>query len=612
MMIAAHTRLRPSRLAWAGTVVAILAACSNRAAFEDRQTPGFDERDASGPCGDRKCSRDLRSIVDACPDGRETIIETCPDDKGCGNGTCVDPCEAARLSKGSVGCSFWTLPPDDDTYGTGACFVAMIANTWNRAISIRAELGAESLDISKSVFTATKNGRDTTYVPLTGGLPPGEVALVFFSQEDKPTGPNFTRCPAGVTPAVTADPITHGTGKTRAFHITTDAPASAYSIFPYGGARSSFPTATLLLPESSWEKSYVAVSTANLTRFGQPNIEPRTLQIVASEDDTKVEIRPTVNLLRGVDSPDVPQGQTQSWTLSRGQVLQITQQESASGSPIQSSKPVALFGGSRCAFLPGELAYCDLTQQQIAPFSQWGSEYALVPYDSRIDGLKGKSRELVPYGLVGAVDGTVLTYEPERPLGAPETLRAGQAVDFFTDTFVVVKSQDAAHPFHAAVYMTGARFNGGTGVPSDVPPPNTPPQPETIGDPDFVNVVPSDQFLDRYVFFADHTYPDTSLTIVRRKTARGFLPVELACAGELTGWAPLGTKGEYEYTWVSLTKGYAASTFPKGSCGYGRHEAKSEGPFSLTVWGVDLYASYGYPGGQGSRPVNTGTPPPVR
>ncbi|MBX3199857.1 MAG: IgGFc-binding protein [Labilithrix sp.] len=590
-------------------LLAIVAACSSRPGFDDNTPPPFDPADAEAPCADRKCSRDLRSVIDACPDAGEAIVERCADDKGCGNGACVDACESARLTKGSAGCSFWTLPADDGFFGQGACFVAMIANTWPRPITIRAELGSEALDISKSVYVATKSGDDTTYTPLTGRLPPGEVALVFLSQEDKPESMDFTRCPAGVTPALEADPIEHGTGRTRAFHIITDAPASAYSIFPYGGSRSFYPTATLLLPESSWDKSYVAVSTANLSHFGRPGSEPRTLQIVAAEDDTKVEMRPNATLVQGVGVESVLQGETGSWTLARGEVLQITQRAALSGSAIASSKPVGLFGGATCAFLPGELEFCDLTQQQIAPFAQWGSEYALAPFAPRIESLTTTVRETVPWGLVGAVDGTVLTYDPERPLGAPEMLAAGEVATFFTDALVVVKSQDAAHPFHAAVYMTGSKFNGGTGEPPSGP--FGPMRPGSPGDPDFVNIVPSDQFLDRYVFFADHTYADTSLTLVRRKTAQGFMPVELECGGEVTGWAPLGASGEYEFAWVRLTKGFVPAKLEKGTCGYGRHEARSDGPFSVTVWGVDQFASYGYAGGQGSRPINDALPPPV-
>lgn len=149
--------------------------------------------------------------------------------------------------------------------------------------------------------------------------------------------------------------------------------------------------------------------------------------------------------------------------------------------------------------------------------------------------------------------------------------------------------------------MTGSTFGGGT-----------PGGGSTSGDPDFVNVAPSDQFLDRYVFFVDYTSPQAALTVVLRKTATGFRPVTPACAGEVTGWKAVGTTGEYEFAWVQLTSGFVPQKFSKGECAYGRQEAESDGPFSVAVWGTDKDASYGYSAGVGSRPINEAPPPLIR
>jgi len=130
--------------------------------------------------------------------------------------------------------------------------------------------------------------------------------------------------------------------------------------------------------------------------------------------------------------------------------------------------------------------------------------------------------------------------------------------------------------------MTGARKNS------------------TLGDPDFVNIVADDQFLDRYVSFVDHTYSDSTLTVVRRKDQLGFHDVELDCIGAIGDWKPLGTDGTTEYAWVQVTKNRRGV----GACTYGRHEATSNGPFGLYVWGVDSFASYGFPAGAGSRPTS--------
>jgi len=547
-----------------------------------------------------QCSGDLKSVLRSCEgDERETVAETCGEGLACGDGRCVDPCLAAELSKGSIGCSFYTLPPEEAMRQTPSCFAAFIANTWEKPVHVTAEFGGEPLDISRAVYSAKKVDSGITYTPLTDGIPPGGVAIVFLSQGTPNTlsTSEFLACP--VEPALLEDPLKHGTAIERAIHLKTDAPISAYSIYPYGGAASHVPAATLLLPVSAWETNYLAVTAAGVRMAGGSSpyevIAPTSLQIIAAEDDTEVRILPKADISDGEGVQGTAAGQPRAYKLSKGQVLQLAQRGELTGSAIEATKRIGLFGGSECTYLPSTSSACDFLHQQIPPLSQWGSEYVLAPYPTRIPAAGGAEiRERVLWRFVGAANGTKLTYDPARPVGAPETLEAGEAKTFLTDAIVSVASQDTEHPFYAGVYMTASSFYG------------------TTGDPDYVNVVPAAQFLDRYVFFTDHTYPETGLTIVRRKTSSGFQPVELECAGPIAGFQPIGKDGEYEFAWVHLNISGKAEMFPKGLCDYGRHEAKSEGPFSVTVWGTGPYASYGYAGGSGSRPLNPATAPVPR
>ena len=593
--------MRPESKRWsiASAVSAILVmafaplACGESRSFVDDSKTFPEAGTLDGPqCGYR-CSRDLKQVLEVCEGQSEIVKQVCSADEGCGVDTCVSACTAAELSKGSVGCSFWTLPPDDASYGAGTCFAAMIANTWDRPVSITAEWGADPLDISRSIYTASRISDEPEYTKLEGPLAPGQVAIVFLAQKKVETSQtSFIRCPEGVTPAVDVDPIKHGTARTKAFRIVTDAPVSAYSSFPYGGASSEYPSATLLLPESSWEKAYIGVTVGLL---GDPEKiwgNERTMQIIAKEDGTKVSMKPRVDLSGAEGIEPVLAGQVRTWSLNRGEVLQFTQAGLISGSAIEADKPIGLFGASPCAFIPGEHGWCDVFSQQIPPLSQWGTEYALVPYRPRIARQDGTPlNETVAWSFVGAADGTALTWSPSKPPGAPDSLSAGQVVNFMTDAIATVKSQDTEHPFYAAVYMTGSSFGGGS--------PGS-----TLGDPDFVNVVASNQYLDHYVFFVDYTYPETSITVVRKKHLGVFSPVTLECGGEITDWRPIGDGSEYEYAWVQLTTGFRPTSFPDGECGYGRHVADSDGPFTLSVWGIGKDASYGYPAGTGARPIN--------
>jgi IgGFc binding protein len=551
----------------------------------------------SGPtsqCPRFGCSSDLRTVVDEC-DGVDSVFEVCGPDEACGAGRCVGPCEAAALSNQSIGCEFYAVPPEEPTYH-GSCFAAFVANAWYSPVTVTGALGGKEIDLAASMYLVSNEGGEVRYTPLTGGIPPGETAVIFLANVSSASAQS---CPAGVVPVVTEDPIESGTSRTRAFRLRTDVPVSAYSMFPYGGAKVQYPTATLLLPTSSWLRDYVAVSPE---RIDTPDHEElpgegtvttvgrRTLQIVAMEDDTEIQIRPVADIAGGTGVVGAAKNQVQRWTLNRGEVLQFAQDESLTGSPMQANRPIGVFGGAECSFVPSTWRSCDVMQQQILPLEHWGARHALVPHRPRVDDPAPfpARRERVPYTIVAAVEGTVLQYDPAPPDGAPRTMDAFQRATFFADDVLTVRSQDLNHPIFVGSYMTGADFDGGHLAPWAMG-----------GDPDFVASVPVERFLDRYVFTTDHNYANTTLTIVRRKTENRFSDVYLDCSGgPLTEFRPLGSDGELEFAWVRLTTNFQPAT---GTCGYGRHEARSEGSFSLTVWGTDSYASYGYAAGTGLR-----------
>ncbi len=523
--------------------IAAAAACSSSRGFATDppvDPPAFTDPDAAPPtaptCQGLSCSRDLKKVLRGCA-GAETVVTECGPDQGCGGGACVDACKSAELSKGSAGCSFWTLPPDDVAQGRGACFVAMVANTWDRAVSITAGLGSDPLDISKAVYTAEIKGKAITYTRLVGPLPPGKVGLVFLAGSDPPVDPTAMVCPLGVTPALDQDPIRHGTAVTRAFHVQTDAPVSAYSIFPYGGRSRVLSDGDAALADVVvGEELRRDQSCEHRRRFGGP-VRPthaadrrergrhpgadatgrrsrRHLRCCERSRRHDDHVEPRARPGASGQPARQPLGHADRDQQTRGRLRRLALHEHPGGVRLLRSHPAA--------------------DRAVLAVGQRVCARAVPAADHQIISTAGDAREDVPYSLVGAVDGTVLQYDPAKPRGAPETLAAGQIATFITDQAVVVRSQDAGHPFHASVYMTGSSSLMGA---------------SRQGDPDFVVIAPSEQFLDRYVFFTDYTFPETSLTLVRRKTAKGFLPVELECAGEVTGWKPLGTGGLYELAW---------------------------------------------------------------
>jgi hypothetical protein len=540
----------------------------------------------SGGCA--PCSADLKSVIDC----QGNVVKTCDAGQACAGGTCVDnPCDAATQSKSSVGCEYWSLNLDNIL--PGACFAAYVTNTWSTPIHIHVDYDGMQLPVEQFIKIPTGMGAQLTYQPYSdaAGLAPGQVAILFLSQSPQFPPPLGEPCPQGITPALNVDPAVHGTGLGKAFHITTDGPIVAYQIFPYGGGNAAITSATLLLPTSAWDVNYVAVNAFATTQI-QNNWGLPSLDILANEDGTTVTISPVADITAGTGVSGTGKGQPVTYNLSKGQYVQFTQAAELTGSAIQSNKPVAVFGGSACMNIPVDHDACDTGQQQIPPVRALGHEYAAVRYRGR----GGGQNESVPWRLVGAVDGTTLTYTPSTPAGAPTTLSYGQVVQFQAPGPFLVASQDENHPFYLSAHMTGGQdWNG-------------------EGDPEFVNVVPTAQYLDSYVFFTDPTYPETNLVLVRAKGANGFADVKLDCAGTLGGWQPLGA---YEWTRVDLVTGNFQGV---NGCANGAHFIESTAPFGVTVWGwgslataplITQYVSYAYPAGAGVRPVNQTVVPAI-
>jgi len=570
-----------------GLVLAVAVACGqDRNPFDGAVS--FPEQDASDPKCLYQCSLDGRSRTLIC-DGNVTETVPCPPELACGGGVCQEPCAAAAADRSSNGCEFYFQAPRYSKMFRQSCYAAFVVNTSLQEANVSLEHEGKPLDISKSLFRTAPGS--ATLAPHSGPLPPGEGAILFVSDRNReneavvPSTPNNpdSPCPEGVVPASYADVIPNGTGVGSSFHLSANVPVSLASIYPFGGAPSKLPTATLHLPVSAWAKEHVLVNGWESGRLGKAGVA-----IVASEDDTEITLLPNVDLQNGANVIGVPAGTPWSFRLEKGQNLQLVQAKELTGSFITSNKPIGTFGGHACAFIPNDMGACDYLTQQIPALEQWGSEYVGVGYRPRL----GNEHEPVIYRIVAARDGTKLEYDPPiPPAGAPVTMSAGEARTFSNGTGdgFVVRTQDADHPIHVAVYMSGGEEFGGP------------------GDPEFVNVVPAGQYLSSYTFYADPTYRETSLVIVRAKSGGRFHDVWLECAGNLTEFRPIGTKGEFEYVRVDLSRSAGpGDTFDAGVCQVGMQRMRSDGPFTASVWGWSDFASYGYAGGMALRKLVPG------
>ncbi len=444
-----------------------------------------------------------------------------------------------------------------------------------RSMSKRSSRASRS-NLSAHARIPVGNGPGLTYQPydVAAGIPPKETAILFlaYSPEHKTGG-----LPANLAPVECPAPaaVTDGsaqfpwTGHGGAFRLTTDQPVVAYQMMPYGGGSAAVTGATLLIPTSAWDTNYLAVEA---TKSGVIEPLPPSMNIVAMEDGTEVSFVPNGDIQAWGMGDNLltpsPKNQKVTYVLDRGEQLQFVEHADFSGSPIESTKPVGLFGGHYCMNLPNDTPYCDHAEQQIPAVRSFGFEYAAVGHRDRT--FKPENRR---WRIVGAADGTKLTFDGGGPGEA--NIGRGSVLEFQSDDPFVVKSQDSDHPFLMFAYMSSS-------LALDM----------SYGDPDFVRVVPPEQYLDHYVFFTDPTYPETNLVVVRKRGDSGFFEVSLDCSGVLDGWKPVGSTGQYEYTRIDLV---SHDFEPQNGCNTGRREMSVGG----NLWRVGL--GVGHPRNQSGR-----------
>jgi len=528
-----------------------------------------------------RCSDDNSAVVDC--DGNAT---ECPPDQLCSAGMCMNGCQAAEDNHASIGCDYYAVdmdaasgPPQD------ACYTVFVANTSRGPVHINAEWNGTTIDLSKFAKLPQGQGTSLTYgnYDPAAGLAPGDVAILFLAYAPPaiPLMPNVD-CP--VPAAIGTDAQISGDGFGNAFHITTDLPVVAYQMLPFGGGRAAATGASLLLPTSAWGTNYVAVTAYDATSQAPISVpQGPSMNIVAMEDATTITMRPKSAIAGGGGLPAGTANSAYTITLAKGQYAQITQDAILSGSPVTSDKPIGMFGGHQIMSI--DRCCGDHGEQMIAPVRALGSEYVAAPHGDRKP--QGMTDTRI-YRIFGTVDGTQLTYDPPSAGGNMTSVGLGGYLEIRSDTPFSVRSQDDAHPFAMFTYMSGAGEMGEGGW----------------GDADFVRLVPPAQYLNHYVFFTDVTYPFTVLTVVRTKKDGAFADVTLDCAGQVSGWQPVGS--EYEIAYVKLVDHFN----PVGMCNNGVHTMDSTAPFGVWVWGWGSedtntgWVSYGYPAGEGVLPIN--------
>jgi len=333
----------------------------------------------------------------------------------------------------------------------------------------------------------------------------------------------------------------------RGIHVTAEDDITVYFLNP--STPRSTNDAYLALPADILGTEYVVLAyQETLSARGYSHtLGPSEIAIVAPYDDTVVTITPSATVearIAGAPYNIVLQGY-QTYTLQSDSPL-----EDLTGTVIESSRPVAVFAGVRCADIPAGYAACDHLVEQMMPIPTWGKEFDTFPFMPRLNELGDFLR------ILASVDDTIVTANGS-VLG---TIDRGE---FLEITVTEPLEISATKPVLVAQYLTGEDYEGRT------------------GDPFECLIPPTEQFLSEYTFVTPTGYAENYVNIVAPTSSLDDLLLDGSLI-DADAFSPFGTRG--------LSAGTIA-------LGEGSHTMLGSEPFGIYVYGYEQYGSYGYPGG---------------
>lgn len=245
-----------------------------------------------------------------------------------------------------------------------------------------------------------------------------------------------------------------------AVHIVTSAPVAVY------GLDRRFQTTDTYLahPVNVLGRSYRAMGYTWLQ-----NDLLSQAAIIATDNDTRVTITPSVRTQKGR-----PPGVPFDIKLNRGDVYQIIPKYDPStnsdltGTLIESDRPIAVFSGHNCAYVPDpKVKACNLLIEQLPALQSWGRQFF-------IGTLAGRSSAVI---RVLATNDSTHVFENNRLVAS---LNAGEFYENKNQTQHTMITSD--QPVLVAQYSKG--FDNG----------------DNVGDPMMIMIAPTEQFLSAYRF----------------------------------------------------------------------------------------------------------------
>ncbi len=336
-----------------------------------------------------------------------------------------------------------------------------------------------------------------------------------------------------------------------AYRLRSTRPVTVYQYNPLTVSFSN--DASLLLPTNTWTGNYLVAAWPTINK-----LVPGIYAVTARHDNTTVTLQPSATGKSVKPGAGVAEDGSGVVILDEGDVLQVLSVATGdlTGTIVAADKPVQVIGGHKCTFVPLSTPACDHLEESMFPIETLAREYVIVPPVQVPDDTAEKGQIV---RIIASEANTTLTFTPEQPV-AKLLFNAGDFVELPPTIARFVVSADKK--ILVAQYMVGQ--DGGYGT----------------SDPAMLLAVSPQQWRDNYLFHAPINWDANYVDIIAPKNA-----VVTVDASEVGNWQPVGATN-YEVAHVKLN----------GDNG-GNHSVVASVGVGISVYGVQNYGSYWYPGG---------------
>ncbi|MBD1391782.1 PKD domain-containing protein [Mucilaginibacter glaciei] len=333
--------------------------------------------------------------------------------------------------------------------------------------------------------------------------------------------------------------------------------------------------ATLLLPVNVLGKNYTSI---NYTQKSNA-VSYSSLAVIAVEDNTTVEITPSVPLLDG------KQANTKfELSLKKGEVYQALANTDLTGTLVKSisstageCKKIAVFSGSSKISISCNISYnsADNLFQQVYPTSSWGKNYLTAPL---------KSRPIDIFRIVLSDLNTVVKMNGNVVIDGTGNLLYYEFKSSTTNTITADK------PIQVVQYAVteGNSFDN-----------NCTPNTTDRGDPEMIYLTPLEQTLDHVTLYSTDKSKITANfinVVIKTSSAPSFqldgvLYSNLANGVNNMPFATVPGNEEYSYAQIKVDAG--------------THFINADEGFTAIAYGFGARESYGYAAGANVKDLNS-------